>query len=162
MQDVISMMIRNNKYANPLKQDGLFNSIRVGNYTRDVQASVFHYCDPRKDGMPAFMYDTLEVQILPEIPEMVKYDMRNHQIEEESNIIAHVTKRELQQIYDYLIWYSALENESKVIKELDKLNHMTNGYEKMAIACAISSHEKQHTPYNTKLRLTFLMALGMR
>ena len=162
MQDIISMLRRNNKYADPLKQDGLFNAIQAGNYTIDAQASVFHYCDPRKDGMPAFMYDTLEVQITPTIPEMIKYDMRNHPIEEESNIIAYVTKRELQQIYNYLLWYSKLENQEKRIKQIDKYSNLEYNHELKAIRYAEISHNTSIFIQKTALRRTFLMALGMK
>lgn len=170
MQDVISMMRRDNIFSDPLKQDGLFEQIQAGNYIIDAQASKYnyykagkyHYYKPLISGMPAYMYDSFEVQILPEIPTMVEYHFKNHNMEKESNIIVEVTKRELQWLYDYLVEYTKQERSEKWTKLVDKLGSFEISHEEETMQYAINSHTNDGLVKKYSMRKMFLMTLGMK
>jgi hypothetical protein len=87
----------------------LWNPVIAGNNILSIQASSYHYCSPRINNLPPYMYDEYEVYIDGEVPVMVKHVFKDR-LENIANIVPNVTKQELQWLYDYLCEYKKPNN----------------------------------------------------
>lgn len=99
MTDVISLLHRD-------KDGRLFESIDIGPHRLSIQASSYHYCSPKIDGLPAFQYDTFEVMPY-NIPKRILRRNPWRKYIREGDPMSNVTKGDLQKIYDQLEEWNA-------------------------------------------------------
>lgn len=108
MPQFISLLHRTPS-TNMFQSDKLFNSIRVGKYLIDAQASSSHACSPRTEGLPAYMYDAWEVAIYNEndepIPPTIMHDMKGIDFDEEMKMFYNIPTHKLQLLFDELTMY---------------------------------------------------------
>ncbi len=166
MQDIISMLHRGK-----LK---LFDTIEIGNYRLSIQTSKYHNCKPKKDNLPAYMYDEFDVAVYDKndrddyeqceaIPPAILHELEKHN---NGYYLSNITKQQLQWLYNNLYQYSKIEMDEMWCKLYDDIASGNLEYEQECIEQCILTHEitNKNDKFwkNIAMRRMLLMMYGVK
>jgi hypothetical protein len=78
--------------------------IQAGRYSMSIQFSAYHYCEPRKNDLPAYIYTEMEVMITPRLPSELEsiYDEYLDGRYDDYTLFAYLPVAKVEELYQTL------------------------------------------------------------